>query len=281
MKKVGRISVVCLLAVAVLAVCSLRRAVEASSGSVSVPILMYHSVGYNKVASRYILAPEDFERDLIWLCDHGYTSVLVSDLIRYADGEGDLPERPVVITLDDGFLNNLTYVLPLLERYGMCAVVSVVGSFCDAYTANPDPDPAYAYLTWSDVATLAASGRVEIANHTYAMHAVGERRGCMKKSDETPAAYAEVLRADLRRVQTLVETHTGGWPRCFAYPYGAVSGEAAFVLESLGIRAALTCEERTNTLRRSDRASLFRLGRFNRPSGEATQAFMTRVLGNS
>ena len=254
---------------------------EVSSAGTEVPILMYHSVGYNsRIQSKYLLSPEEFERDLIWLKNRGYTTVFVSDVVAYAEGRGTLPERPIVLTLDDGYLNNLTYVLPLLERYDMKAVVSVVGEFSQEYTEHPSPDPSYAYLTWDDVKTLASSGRIEIGNHTYDMHATSPRRGCMRKADESVASYAATLSSDLSRLQAMLTERVGVTPTVFAYPYGAVSSEAVYVLQSLGFRAALTCNETVNLISQGNVDSLFRLGRFNRPSGESTESFMMRVLGN-
>jgi len=256
----------------------IARSVSALPSRVPVPILMYHSVGYNRKTSKYILSPEDFEEDLRWLSERGYRSVSVSELVAYVNGKGDLPERPVVITLDDGYLNNLTYVLPLLERYGMKATVSVVGSFCETYTRAPDPNPAYAYLTWSDVETLVRSGRIEIGNHTYGMHSVEGRKGCMRRADESVASYSAALMSDLSRLQSMLAEQAGVIPTVFAYPYGAVSEEAVYVLQALGFRAALTCSEKINYLSRGDGECLYRLGRFNRPSGESTGAFMKRVM---
>lgn len=282
----GKRAVILLIAVGVMLGCLLAagcyRAVSAVSRGTPVPILMYHSVCHNdRIQSKYILSPEAFEADLQWLSRRGYTAVFVSDLVAYVNGERSLPERPVVITLDDGFLNNKTNVLPLLQKYNMKAVVSVVGSFCQLYSETFDPDPTYAYLTWDDIADLAASGRVEIANHTYEMHSVGLRRGCMKKADESVAAYSAVLSEDLSRLQALLSEKSGVTPTVFAYPYGAVSSEALFVLRSLGFRAALTCEERVNYLSPEAPDRLYALGRFNRPSGEGTEEFMRRVFGQN
>lgn len=255
------------------------RVAAVSAEGVPVPILMYHSVGYNdRVQSKYFLSPEAFEEDMCWLFDHGYTSVFVSDLVSFVRNKTALPEKPVVITLDDGFLNNLTYVLPILEKYDMRAVISVVGSFCQEYTLHPDPDPAYAYLTWEDVSTLHRSGRFEIANHTYEMHTVGVRRGCMRRADESVAAYSATLSADLSRLQSMLTEKCGVTPTVFAYPYGAVSSEALYVLQSLGFQAALTCDERINYLSSKKPEQLYRLGRFNRPAGVTTKDFMTGIF---
>ncbi len=269
-----------LLAAILISLCCVHVVCTASQG-VAVPILMYHSVGYNdRVQSQYILSPEAFEEDMKWLSDHGYTAVFVSDLVYYVLHKTALPDKPVVITLDDGFLNNRTYVLPILQKYGMRAVISVVGRVCEDYTQRPGPNPSYAYLTWKDISDLADTGLIEIGNHTYDMHSVGERKGCMKLAGESVAAYSATLSNDLSKLQSALTEKSGVTPTVFAYPYGAVSEEAIFVLQSLGFSAALTCTEKVNLISPSSPEVLYHLGRFNRPSGETTEGFMNRVFGS-
>ncbi len=269
------------LAAILISLCCVHVVCTASPG-VAVPILMYHSVGYNnKVQSQYILSPEVFEEDMHWLSEHGYTAVFVSDLVHFVAHKTALPDKPVVITLDDGFLNNRTCVLPILQKYGMRAVISVVGSFSETYSNHPDPNPSYAYLTWDDISDLAKTGLIEIANHTYDMHSVGERKGCMKLESESVAAYSATLSNDLSKLQSVLTEKSGVTPTVFAYPYGAISQEAVFVLQSLGFSAALTCVEKVNLLSPSSPETLYHLGRFNRPSGVTTENFMNRVFGES
>jgi hypothetical protein len=98
---------------------------DAQTG-VPLPILMYHSVLKDPQRSgSYIITPAQFEKDMLYLNEHGYTTVLPSDLLRYAKGEGELPEKPVMITFDDGYYNNLVYVLPILKRLQLKAVISI------------------------------------------------------------------------------------------------------------------------------------------------------------
>ncbi|MCD7857217.1 MAG: polysaccharide deacetylase family protein [Clostridiales bacterium] len=250
---------------------------EEDASGVAVPILMYHSIlGYYR-DNDYCLSARQFEGDLAWLKAHGYETVFVSDLADYVLEGGPLPEKPVVVTLDDGFLNGLTTGLPLLEEYDMKAVVSVVGSYTERAVAEADPNPSYAYLTWEDIRTLSASGRVEIGSHTWDMHSLdGGRKGAGKAPGEAAADYQAALGEDLARLQTLLTERSGVTPTTFAYPYGATCPEALPVLQALGFTAALTCEEHINCLT-GDPAQLFSLGRFNRPANLTTEGYMARV----
>lgn len=253
-----------------------RGAAPAETTGVDVPILMYHSILQRENGNCYCLSADVFRSDLTYLKSQGYHTVWVSELVDYVlDGE-PLPEKPVAITLDDGHLNSLTTVLPILEALDMKATVSVVGCYTEKSIKEADPNPNYAYLTWEDIHTLAASGRVEIGNHTFALHELGERRGAEKKCGEDTACYQALLREDLGRLQTTLATESGVTPQVFAYPYGFASPESVPVLKDLGFTAALTCKEKINHLT-GDPEQLYDLGRFNRPGGMSTAAFMRQV----
>lgn len=263
------------------------RAVNRSDGvcasadaGVRLPILMYHSILKDPASTgMYVITPTALEEDLRYLRDNGYQTVVVADLLAYVDEGTPLPEKPVMLTLDDGYLNNLTYLLPLLERFEMRAVISVIGRYTALYSDTSDPNPAYAHLTWDDIRTLSESGRVEIQNHSYDMHRQAARRGAGRKSGESMAAYAQALTEDVCTLQTLLQTKCGISPTAFVYPYGQVSRGADEILAGLGFRCTMTCEERVNQITRSAE-SLFGLGRFNRSGTESTAALMRKIEGS-
>lgn len=250
---------------------------QVHESAVDVPILMYHSILQSENGNCYCLSAAAFRSDLQYLKEHGYQTVFVSQLSDYVLQGRPLPEKPVVITLDDGHLNALTAVLPILEELDMKATVSVVGCYTEKSIAENDPNPNYAYLTWQDIEALQNSGRVEIGNHTFQLHELSDRRGAEKKCNESTACYQALLREDLTRLQTWLTQQCGTTPRVFAYPYGFASPESLDVLKELGFTAALTCKEKINHLTADDPEQLYDLGRYNRPSGVSTGEFMRRV----
>lgn len=247
--------------------------------SVQVPVLMYHSILKDPArAGAYIISPAQFESDMVCLLDYGYTTVTVADLIAYVDGDGRLPEKPVVVTFDDGYYNNLYYVLPILERLDLCAVISVVGAFSDRATQEQDPNPNYAYLSWEDVRSLAESGRIEFQNHSYDMHGLNGRHGSARLDGESEAAYRAAFTGDAGRVQALLLEYAGAAATAYTYPYGSTCPEADALLREMGFRASFTCREQQNTLVQGDPNTLFNLGRYNRPAGELSGEYLRRAL---
>ena len=245
----------------------------------ALPIIMYHSILDDPAkAQDYVITPDTLESDLAWLAAHGYQTVTVRELIDFCTGTAVLPEKPIMITFDDGYLNNLTYAAPLLEEYGMRAVLSVVGSYTERFSDTPDPDPNYAHLTWDDLAALQASGVFEIQNHSYDMHSLSPRRGSDRRENESESSYKAAFTEDTKRMQQLLEAH-GIRAAAYTYPYGQVGAHTTEWLKALGFSVSFTCYEKMNVIRAGDPDSLLLLGRWNRPAGISTEQFLQRVLG--
>ncbi len=256
-------------------VCHALAAPESPPEGVFLPVIMYHSI--REPANDYQLSPAALASDLRYLKKHGYESVTAAQLIDYTHGIGELPEHPVLITFDDGFYNNLSDALPLLEEYDMHAIVSIVGKYTDE-TAPADPHvPAYSYLTWEDVQELLDSERIEIGSHTYDLHRNEERAGSSIRLGEDADAYQTMLREDLSQLQLQCSEKTGTSPAIFAYPYGFVCRESIPVLKDLGFLVTLTCREVPNYITR-DPACLYGLGRYHRSPKYSTEEFFEKAL---
>ena len=237
--------------------------------SVKLPVLMYHSVtDFGK--SEYIVTEKQLEADLKYLTERGYVAVSAKELIDYAEGTGDLPEKPVLITFDDGHYNNLSAALPLLEKYDCRAVVSVIGKFCEyATTSGESHHPEYSYLTWDDVKQLSESGRVEIGSHTYNMHNYSPRFGIGRVKGEDDETYLEKLTTDIERLNDKLSA-CGVRPVVFAYPFGRFNTIAQNRLMDLGFKITLTCSEGINKIEKGNPKSLIHLKRYNRASSLST-----------
>jgi len=241
------------------------------------PVLMYHSVLRDRSkAGQYVITVEELEEDFKWLSENGCVSLTVSEAVSMLEKGEELPQKSVIITFDDGCLNALTYALPLLEKYDLKAVVAVVGSYSEQFSLTPDPNPAYAYLSWDDINTLVLSGRVEIANHSYALHSKKGRLGASRKKGETDEEYFALLREDIGKTQALLKENCSVEPAVFVYPFGAIGEGSLEVLSEMGFTAALTCSEKINAPVFGDEGLLV-LGRFNRPSGVSTWKMMRRL----
>lgn len=243
---------------------------------VFVPIIMYHSLSRDESRwNDYVLSPVEFEKDLIYLKQNGYTTIFVSDLIAYVYDGAQLPPKPVIITFDDGHLNTYTTALEVLERHQMKAVVSFTGDFCDRAVEENDANPEYAYMTWIDVKNIAKSEYVEIGNHSYSFHSNTYRMGAAALPGESYEEYRSVLIADTMRLHSTLQK-VGITPSVYTFPYGFYSEDSNRILKICGYQASMITAEKPNYI--TDEESLFGLCRYNRPAYISTDDFMTKAL---
>lgn len=122
-----------------------------------VPILEYHMVSEvdPEEGWTYNVPPEDFRQQLDYLQQQGYTTITPLEFMKAKKGKLDLPEKPIILSFDDGYENNYTTMLPILEEHNMKAVVYM------ATNSIGRPN----YLTWDELRELQDHG-VEIGSHT-------------------------------------------------------------------------------------------------------------------
>lgn len=248
-----------------------------SGQAVALPVLMYHEIKYNKLG-KDVITPYEFESDLKYLKGAGYQTITMSDLIAYVYDNTPLPEKPIILSFDDGYLNTYIFALPLLKKYQMKIVLSIVGKSTVDFTEYPDSNLDYSHVTWDQINELMQTGLVEIQNHTYNLHtATNQRYGCAKKKGETLSHYEEVLTEDIGGLQSLITEKTGSIPTTFAYPYGAVSKESVPILKKLGFKASLSCTYGINLISH-DPEVLYGLRRICRSHGTNIKTLLTEAM---
>ena len=238
---------------------------EKDDGGIAVPILMYHALTRRESkVNDYTIPVSLFESDVRYLKEHGYTAITMTELIDYVYGEkqASLPEKPVILTFDDGFCNNYNYASPILEKYGMKAVISVIGKPSEETSAAEYRAEEFCSLTWEQIREMAESGLWEIQNHTWDFHDIKNgRRGASRKNGETEAEYEALLSADLQKLQGRLKSLTGTAPNTFTWPFGAYTEECRPLLKALGFKATLSCNGGVNRIKKGDTESLYLLKR--------------------
>lgn len=241
-------------------------ATKKDKAEVNLPILMYHGLTdrQSRVGDYYVPA-ETFERDMRYLKEQGYTAVTMTELIYYVydkSGSLSLPEKPVIITFDDGYLNNHTFGTEILKKYGMKAVISVIGSASREMSQTMYKNKISCAASISELRQMKESGVWEVQNHTYNLHEItGERRGASKDPRETPSGYKKRLQADLYKNQLFLKSVTGAAPNTFTWPFGAYTKDARSLLKEMGFRATLGCASGINRIKKGDTDCLYLLKR--------------------
>ena len=190
--------------------------------NIAIPVLLYHDFVTTVPETdpnnfEYINTPESFEENIKTFLDNGYTILSMKELDAVNKGKMDLPAKPIVITLDDGYYSNYEYIYPILKKYHVKASIFVV-------TDNIGKEiDGIQYLGWEGCLEMQNSGLVEIFSHS-------------KKHvfyDERPVRE---LRDDVKESYEMIEKYLGKQDlKVFAYPYGAYTAETVRTLKNNGI----------------------------------------------
>jgi len=159
----------------------------------AVTVLMYHSIGrvLDDWAWSNLTTPwEVFEDHLRWLQRGGYRSASLYEFDSHCRGEEPLPPRSVVLTFDDGYLDNWSHAAPLLERYGFSGTVVVTPEFVDpsgavrptlrdvwaGRTTEPELD-VRAFMSWPELKAVSDAGILDVQCHamTHTWYPTGDR----------------------------------------------------------------------------------------------------------
>lgn len=246
---------------------------------IRLPIIMYHSLLKEKSRSgKYTITPDTLKQDLEYIKSNGYTTINMEELINYVYNDGTLPEKPIIITFDDGYYNNFGYVIPILKELNMKAVISIVGEYTDTYSESGEANLNYGYIRWEDIKNAMQEETIEFQNHTYALHCNTKgRNGASKKKGESIEQYKKIFSTDLMRLQNEFKEYTDYVPSTFTYPFGSVEKCSTDIIKELGFKASLSCSSGINFITKNE-DSLFLLKRNNRPANITTENFFKKIL---
>ncbi len=246
---------------------------------IRLPIIMYHSLLKEKSRSgKYTITPDTLKQDLEYIKSNGYTTINMEELINYVYNDGTLPEKPIIITFDDGYYNNFGYAIPILKELNMKAIISIVGEYTDTYSESGEANLNYGYIRWEDIKNAMQEETIEFQNHTYALHCNTKgRNGASKKKGESIEQYKKIFSTDLMRLQNEFKEYTDYVPSTFTYPFGSVEKCSTDIIKELGFKASLSCSSGINFITKN-KDSLFLLKRNNRPANITTENFFKKIL---
>lgn len=176
---------------------------DGAAHQASVPILMYHYLsdapeGADRYRVDLSVSPALFEQQLAYLQQQGYQSISLYDLLGALTQGLPLPEKPVIITFDDGYRDNYENALPLLSQYGFTATFFVLTEV----TNLGEPD----YMSWDQMRAMQAAG-MDIECHA-------------RVHEELTANNDERLAWQVLGCSEAIESQLGRRPRFVAYPSG-------------------------------------------------------------
>lgn len=196
-----------------------------SDGSLNVPILVYHET------------PGDFATQLDYLEQHGYHTISMAQLAAALHSQDGLPPKPVVITFDDGFADQMA-AFSELQRHHMVAAYYIIdggpGSRWCIGAGRRYHDPAQpaggcgdAYLSWDQIRQLDRSGIITIGSHTI-------------DHDNLASDSPDQQKYEIAQGKHELEAQLGHKVADFAYPYGSFDATTLQIVQQAGFTTAVT-----------------------------------------
>jgi peptidoglycan/xylan/chitin deacetylase (PgdA/CDA1 family) len=196
----------------------------------AVPILMYHDIARDAPATfrKYVVSPQAFRSQMRWLAMAGYNTIGLDLLLGAKEARAALPDRPVVITFDDGFTSAVENAVPVLQAHGFTATFYLVAGLMGKSSRwlGTDPGMSRPMLDWEGARGLRALG------FTCGSHTVTHP----KLTQLDPASRLE----ELTRSRKILQDGLGDSVDHFAYPYGDHDGSVRDEVERCGYRSAVS-----------------------------------------
>jgi peptidoglycan/xylan/chitin deacetylase (PgdA/CDA1 family) len=230
------------------------------TGASAVPVLMYHHVSPHP--GLVTVSPSTFEAQMRHLARAGYTTLSADRFADFLRGESAVPRKSVLITFDDGYLDNYVHAFPVLERLGLHAVIfAVTGWIGDgparahAGSGETLPDcPNHracmesiaagrrdeVMLRWSEIEAMRAAGTFEFHSHSHT-HTRWD------KLVADPAARRGLLRDDLAASRAALAERLGGASCHLCWPQGYYDADYQAVAAALGFTHLYTVRKGVNT----------------------------------
>ena len=183
-----------------------------------VPVLNYHQVE-EKDGNPLTLWPDQFEAQMDYLAAEGYTTITIDEMMDALENGTPLPEKPVIITFDDGYADNYEYAYPILKKYGFKATIFLIYDFTNTY-----PN----YLTWEQINEMKASGLIHFESHT------------MTHANLSKLTSRDELRHEIADSRIALSEKLGREISYIAYPGGRVTNDVEEITRAAGYRGGFT-----------------------------------------
>lgn len=219
------------------------------TGKVYAPVLMYHHIGKKIGDNPYFVEPSMFEQQMAWLKANNYNVISYDVFYNGIFKNSQLPERPVVITFDDGDKDQYLNAYPILKKYGYTATFFIITNSVGGQS----------YMSWDMLKDMVKNG-MDIESHSV-------HHPNMARLDFGATDY------ELLKSKEKLEEKLGIKIKYFAYPGGAFSGITIEELQKLGYLSAVTVR---HTQYHTEKDNVYTVGRMHIDSDmESFAGFVT------
>jgi peptidoglycan/xylan/chitin deacetylase (PgdA/CDA1 family) len=212
----------------------------------TLPVLMYHHI--SPKPGLVTCSPENFRAQMQWLAKNGWKTL---STVAFAEAlaSGKIPKKSVLVTFDDGYLDNWVYAHPVLAEFGQRATIFLITGWMGDGPVRPHagqsgvPDvPTHkqamvdawdgkrdsGFMRWSEVEAMRAAGTADFHSHTHSHERWDHRLEDQAERDEALVNDLAVSRETLRAKLGEASTHLC-WPQgYFDQHYQRIARDAGF-----------------------------------------------------
>jgi len=229
-----------------------------------IPVLMYHHV--NPVGNFINVTPDRFQEQMQYLARSGYRTINTSELYDILNSEQEIDGKTVMITFDDGWLDNYLYAFPVLKKYSLKAVIFVVTSWIkgegirtERKTLPPHRECVEfvrtgrggdVMLSWDELKEMQSTGLIDIQSHTH--------RHIRWFKEMNDVRQREYLVEDLSRSKKIIEERLGKTCDALCWPWGDNNELSKEIALNAGYKMLFTTVKGSN-YRREDLSEIKRI----------------------
>lgn len=212
--------------------------------SAHLPILMYHRLeeaepDLDAEYLQLVVSPQDFLEQVTYLQQNGYHTITFAELVGAFNGQTSLPEKPVMITFDDGWDDIYYVAYPILKDHGMRATFFIATNWIENLEGT---------VSWAQIEEMSRGG-MEFGSHSVT-------------HPYLTTSEPDWMQFELEGSKSALEEHTGVPVTALAYPFGLYDDTVIAAVRKAGYLAACTINQ-SWTVRADEPLTLPRLWVYN------------------
>jgi len=216
----------------------------------SIPVLMYHHV--MPLESELNVTPEVFEEQIRELKSKGWKTLTADDFLYLIENPDEKKKKCVLLTFDDGFVDNFLYAYPILKKYKMKALLFVATDFIEDFEVKRDnfkpvnhkeiwriafSERKYEVMcTWNELREMQEEGVFDIQSHGHSH----------KIPDFINQNYLYLIEKDMRTCKELIKKNLHKESLHFSWPKGVYTDETIEIAKEIGFKALYTTQRGVN-----------------------------------
>ncbi len=193
-------------------------AYAAGESGTKLPILLYHNIAssFAMQDEQLHITPERFREHVSILKENGFQTISFQQYYDYRTKGSPLPEKPLIISFDDGYITNYEYAYPILKEFGFSATFFAVAK--SSFTPSAFPIPHY---DWILAKEMEDSGVIDVESHSYTHP---------RHTDLTLQDMEKEARLSYYTIKTFLKKE----PLVYSYPNGAFSDQSKQIVRKAG-----------------------------------------------